>query len=437
MSLLVVGVSHRTAGLGLLERVSLDGPAADDLAHRLCDGVYVDEAMVLATCNRLEVYADVTGFHGGVAELGQQLAKATGVRLEELSEHLYVHYDAAAVAHLFAVTAGLDSMAVGEQQILGQVRAGLRAGQESGTVGRGLDPVIQTALRVGKRAHTETDLDRAGHNLVEAGLAEAEVRLGPLTDRHALVIGAGSMSGLAVATLARHGVASITVANRTHERAVRLAAGVGGTAVPMAELPAALAAADLVVSSTGAVGHVVDVALVTGARQRRADSAPQVFVDLAVPRDVDPAVGGLHGVDVLDLAAIGASLAAGDLRRDVTAARDLVAAEVDAYLTAARAEAVAPTVVALRRHARELMEAELSRLDSRLGADLDERVRAELAQTVHRVVEKLLHTPTVKMKELAAGPEGSSYADALRTLFGLDPQAIRAVSQPTHPGGAR
>ncbi|MFN8074936.1 MAG: glutamyl-tRNA reductase [Kineosporiaceae bacterium] len=442
MSLLVVGVSHRTADLSLLERVSLDTPAADDLAHRLCEGAYVGEAMVLATCNRLEVYADVTGFHGGVAELGQQLAKATGVRLEELSDHLYVHYDAAAIAHLFSVTAGLDSMAVGEQQILGQVRAGLRRGQEGGTVGRGLDPVVQNALRVGKRAHAETDLDRAGHNLVEAGLAESARRLGPLEGLHALVIGAGSMSGLAVATLHRHGVASITVVNRTFERAQRLAAGVEGTARPTVELPDALAHADLVVSSTGAVGHVLDAALVSAARTLRAElsdgvAEPQVFVDLALPRDVAPAVAALDGVTVLDLAAIGACLAADTLRKDVGAARDLVSAEVEAYLVAARAEAVAPTVVALRRHARELVDAELSRLDSRLGADLDERVRGELAQTVHRVVEKLLHTPTVKMKELAAGPEGSSYADALRTLFGLDPQAVRAVSDPTHPGGAR
>jgi glutamyl-tRNA reductase len=440
VSELVVGLSYRTAPIAFLERASLEAAAARDLEARLVRSDHVAEAVVLSTCNRLEVYAEVSKFHGGVDDVAQALADATAVPLGELTEHLYVHYEAAAVAHLFAVASGLESMAVGEQQILGQVRAALRAAQDGGSVGRVLSALLQRALHVGKRAHAETGLDHAGRSLVEAGLERAAAVLGPLGDADVLVVGAGAMSGLVVATLQRTGVRRLTVANRTHDRALRLAEPVGAQTVAMADLPAALAAADLVVSCTGAVGHVVPAAVARAAAQRR-DHRVQVYVDLALPRDVDPAAGDVPGVLIIDLEALGrelsgpAPLGAGSSSVDgsLQAARAIVAQEVADYLTAQRSEAVAPTVVALRSRARAVVEAELGRLEARVG-DLDPAVRAELERTVHRVVEKLLHTPTVRVKQLAGEPGGDAYAAALRELFDLGPLigATVAAEAPDH-----
>ncbi len=428
MSVLVVGLSHRTAPIEVLERASLSAQSAADLAVRLCAGDHVLEAVCLVTCNRLEVYAEVSKFHGGVGEVGTALATTIGIGLEELTEHLYAHYEAAAVSHLFEVTSGLDSMAVGEAQILGQVRSALRAGQAAGSAGREIGRLLQYALRAGKRAHRDTQLDHAAPSLVDAGLARAASVLGDLQGTRVLVIGAGAMSGLAVASAARAGVAGITVCSRTPERAQRLAQSVSslashpvpGRAAVMTELVTELAAADIVIACAGAPGH-----LVTRNDARRAnasrDGATQVYLDLAVPRDVDPAIGELDGMHVVDLELLGRDLRRAGLADVIAAARALVAGEVASYLAAQRAEEVAPTVIALRTMASAVVEAELNRLESRVGR-LEPRVYAELEQTVHRVVEKLLHAPTVRMKELAAEPGGSSYAEALRTLFNLGPE---------------
>jgi len=434
VSLLVVGISHHSAPLDVLERVALDSAAARALAIDLLATEHVCEAVVLATCNRIEVYADVTTFHGGLADVGQALAARTGTNLADLTEHLYVRYAEHAVSHLFTVASGLDSMAVGEAQVLGQVRSSLRTGQDDGTVGRALDPLLQHSLRVGKRAHTETGLDRAGHSLVQAALARAEEHAVALPLARTMVVGAGAMSGLAAATLHRMGARSITIANRTPERARRLAAAVQGKWLLLDDdeaLTSALAQADVVVSCTGASGQVLTLERVAAAREQRAASAagsgtsaaPQLLVDLALPRDVAPAVADLRGVHVIDLATLGLELADDSVGADLDAARGIVAEEVATYLQVLRADEVAPTVVALRSYARQVVESELGRMRTRLGADLDPRVAAEVERSVHRVVEKLLHTPTVRVKSLA-GQDGTRYAAALRELFDLDVDAV-------------
>jgi glutamyl-tRNA reductase len=426
MSVLVVGLSHRTSPIELLERTTLGPDEASELSAELCRGDHVIEAASLVTCNRLEVYADVSKFHGGVGEIGNALARVTGVPLEELTEHLYVHYEGAAVAHLYRVACGLDSMAVGEAQILGQVRTALRSAQATGSAGRTIGHLVQNALRVGKRAHSETRLDRAGPTLVEAGLQRAGELLGPLEQARVLVLGAGSMSGLAVASVGRAGMTSISVSSRTLARAERLAASVAGVAVPLVELPAALAAADLVIACAGSVGYLVsapDVITAQAARGYR----PQVFIDLALPRDVDPAIADQPGAHVFDLEQLGRDLYARGLSEDLADVRSLVSDEVEVYLADQRAKEVAPTVVALRAMARSVVETELHRLESRVGA-IDPGVLAELEQTVHRVVEKLLHQPTVRVKELAAEPGGDSYAEALRLLFNLGPEPSGALA---------
>jgi glutamyl-tRNA reductase len=289
---------------------------------------------------------------------------------------------------------------------------------------------VQQALRVGKRAHTETTIDAAGPSLVAAGLAHVEPVVGPIERAHVLVVGAGTMSSLAATTVRRLGAASITVANRTPARARRLAGSVDGawTTLDGDALRAALAAADVVVTCTGAVGHVVDPGDVAAARTVR-DGRPQLFVDLALPRDVDPAVAALEGVTVLDLEALGSALAGAEAVEGVEQAGAIVTQEVEAWMAGRRAAAVAPTVAALRARAREVVAGEVTRMRARLGDGLDEVVQAELEHTVHRVVEKLLHTPTVRVKSLAAAaPEGGSYAAALRELFDLDLDDVASVS---------
>ncbi len=427
MSVLVIGLSHRSAPLPVLEAVALGPAEIADLDRALVACAHVAEAAVLATCNRLEVYAEVATFHGAVAEITRELARATGVPRDELTAHLVVHYEEAAVAHLFSVACGLESMALGERQILGQVRTSLATAQESITPGGPLGLLLRHALHVGKRVHSETDLDHAGHSLMDAGLARAVEVLGSLETVDALVVGAGAMSALAVAGLAKAGVASVRVTNRTPERAERLAASVGGTTVPFDSFASALADADLVLSCTGAPRPVVELAWARAAWQARGGAA-QVYLDLALPRDVAAEVAGLSGIVVEDLASLGAHLAQDPAAVDLAGVRAVIAEEVTAFLAGRRAALVAPTVVALRSRAEAVVSAELARLEARLGT-VDERVRTEVAQTVHRVVDKLLHTPTVRVKELAGAAPNGSYAQALRDLFDLPadhPEALGA-----------
>ena len=429
MSVLVVGLSHRTAPVELLERAALPADASVKLLDDVVASDHAGEAMVLSTCNRVEVYADVDKFHGGVAQTSELLARRTGVPIDELTQHLYVHYEDRAVAHLFAVACGLDSMVVGESQILGQVRAALRAAQDNGTAGRTLGALAQQALRVGKRARTETGIDRAGRSLVTAGLEEAQRTLGTVAGTSALVVGAGAMSALAATLVARAGAARVVVANRTLAHAERVAAAVGGVAVPLAELPRALTEADLVVSCTGAVGHVIGADVVAAAQRARGER-PLVVLDLALPRDVEPEAHGVPGVTVVDLESLATVLEATEHMADVDATRAIVADEVTAFLGWQRAASVAPTVVALRDMADGVVRAELIRLAGRLP-DLAPRHRAEIELTVQRVVDKVLHAPTVRVKQLAGEQFGSgqSYADALSKLFGLDQSAVDAVTR--------
>ncbi|MFE1312132.1 glutamyl-tRNA reductase [Streptomyces sp. NPDC058755] len=565
MSLLVVGLSHRSAPVSVLERAALSPDAQVKLLQDTVAAEPATEAAVLATCNRIELYADVDKFHAGVAELSTLLAQHSGVGLEELTPYLYVHYEDRAVHHQFSVACGLDSMVVGEGQILGQIKDSLARAQELHTAGKLLNDLFQQSLRVGKRAHSETGIDRAGQSLVTFGLEQLAAG-GDVEEwaagRRALVIGAGSMSSLAAATLARAGVAEVVVANRTVERAERLAqilteaddTTVTARAVRMDAVPDELTRADVVVSCTGATGLVLtaeavaqavegrtgqpvadladdarttvkpalpatgvaaeencplDLAAVQGAtgfsvhgeaavagmnaatleqhaawvaggtvdrrgggtshavqavgearRSPEADAelitalaataatvgriperrkpepaaviprpAPALFfLDLAMPRDIDAAVHRLAGVRLVDIESLAEASADAPMAADVDQVRRIVSDEVAAFGAAQRAAHITPTVVALRTMAADVVAGEIARLDGRLP-DLDERQRGEIRQAVHRVVDKLLHAPTVRVKQLAAEPGGAGYADALRTLFDLDPETVAAVSR--------
>jgi glutamyl-tRNA reductase len=448
VSLLAVGVSHQTAPLALLEQFAMTADDRVKALHELVESDHVSEAVVLATCNRIEVFAEVERFHGGVTDVSRVLARQAGATVEELSPYVTVHYEDQALTHLFSVAAGLDSMVVGETQVLGQLRAAYALAREEGTVGRALHPVAQRALRVGKRVHSETGIDKAGASLVSVALDRVETRTGSLRDRVVLVVGAGSMGALAATTLARRG-AAVVVSSRTEATAARLADSVGGRMAQLSRLPQELAEADVLVTCTGASGLVVGTDVVAGALADRA-GRPLVVVDLALPRDVDPDVAALPGVHVVDLALLQGERASGTAgpdavgAADVAAARALIETETALLRVERQAAEVAPTVSALRSQAAGVVDAELLRLSGRLP-DLDARARAEVARTVHRVVDKLLHEPTVRVKELAAAPGGTDYAGALRALFGLGIDAdvdVEAASlaeavavDPERPGG--
>ncbi|MFI2380543.1 glutamyl-tRNA reductase [Streptomyces sp. NPDC018964] len=554
MSLLVVGLSHRSAPVSVLERASLSEDARIKLLQDTVAAEPAAEAAVLSTCNRIELYADVDKFHAGVAELSTLLAQHSGVGLEELTPYLYVHYEDRAVHHLFSVACGLDSMVVGEGQILGQIKDALARAQELHTAGRLLNDLFQQALRVGKRAHSETGIDRAGQSLVTFGLEQLAVGAPVETwarDKKALVIGAGSMSSLAAATLARAGVAEIVIANRTPERAERLAqiltegddTDVLARAVPMGSVPFELTRADVVVSCTGATGLVLTADAIAAGVEGRVGEQPAAgtetvpaegaplpptsvgteencpldlsavrpgfsvmgeaavagmdaatleqhaawaagttvdrrrsertgrggpeadaeligalaatasavgriperrrpepvaepprpepvlfLLDLAMPRDIDAAAHRLAGVRLVDIESLAEASADAPMAADVDQVRRIVSDEVAAFGAAQRAAHITPTVVALRTMAADVVAGEIARLEGRLPG-LDDKHRAEITQTVRRVVDKLLHAPTVRVKQLAAEPGGAGYADALRTLFDLDPETVASVSR--------
>ncbi len=440
MSVLVVGLSHKSAPVAILERAVVGGDALTKLLRDVSQAGNVAGVFVVSTCNRVEVYAEVDKFHSGVTSISELLARHSGLPLSELTPHLYVHYEDRAVQHLLAVACGLESMVVGESQILGQVRQSLGVAREQGTLSRILGDLGALALRTAKRAHTETGIDRAGANLVGVGIRLAAEHLptpgdgeAPLRGCAVLVVGAGSMSSLAATTAARMGALRIVVANRTPDRARRLAAAVSGTTADLDDLPSALPDADLVISCTGAVGFVISADDVTRALRRRGPGRPLVLLDLALPRDVEEAVGRLPGVSLVSLAMLGEAADPGITgqiahRADVAAVRSIVAEEFDARVSAEHAARVAPTVVALRAKAAEVVDAEIARLSGRLNT-LDARAHSEVARAMRRVVDKLLHAPTVRVKELAGSAAGDSYENALRVLFDLDPAAIEAVTR--------
>jgi glutamyl-tRNA reductase len=428
VNLLSVGASYRTADVGTLERLAIAEDAIPSVLQRLLDQPYVGEAVVVSTCNRVEVYAAVTGFHGGLSDVCAVLAEQAGLTPADLAGHLYVHYDEAAVRHSFRVSAGLDSMVVGEAQILGQFRDAYHAATEADSAGRLLHELMQQALRVGKRAHAETGIDRAGQSVVTAALDVAATHLGDLTGRPALVIGAGAMGALSVATLTRAGVGPLQITNRNAQRAERLAEAYGATAVPFAELDAALASVDLVVSATASISPVLT-------RERLAKAKPLVVLDLAVPRDVAPDATDVDGVTVIDIDGLAASRRALPAAAETAAVEQIVAGEVEHFLAWLRGADIAPTVAALRTRADDVVSGELRKLVAR-RPEFTEEQRADVSRTLHRVVQQLLHSPTVRVRQLAAEPGGDQYATLLRELFDLDvPHATQADAVPEIGGG--
>ena len=445
MSVIVVGLNHRTAPLELLERVTV---APDRLAKALADvrsRVSLDEVVILSTCMRTEVYATADRFHPAVQDIRNFLCESSFSAPEDVADHLTMLYDDAAIGHLFAVAAGLDSAVLGESEVLAQVRTAWETARSEGAAGPVLSGLFRHAVEVGKRVRSETAIARGTTSVSQAAVAlaaehlrsmedgagrtgpdQASLRVGerrergPLDGRHILVVGAGEMGeGMAVA-LGGSGASEVLVANRTPSRAVALAARIGGRAVPFDHLAPALAEVDVVLTSTGASEPLLtvdDLAPVLSLRAGR----PLLVVDVAVPRDVEPAARSLPGLVILDLDDLRAFARAGlqDRRREVARVHSIIDEEVASYQSDAVARQAAPTISALRSRAETIRTAEIERFRGRLEG-LDPRQREAVEALTRGIVAKLLHEPTVRLKDAAGTPRGERLGDSIRSLFDLE-----------------
>ena len=419
MSVVVIGLNHRSVPLDLLERMTIDDSRLGKALHDVASREHVSEAVVLSTCNRTEIYVVAEKFHGAYADLRNFLSEMAYLPPEDFADHLYVQYDDDAVAHLFAVTSGLESAVVGEAEILGQVRRAWERAQEEDTAGSSLNLLFRHALEVGKRARTETGISRHIASVSTAAVAMAAERLGSLAGRRILVLGAGEMGEGMVRSLVAAGVADVRIANRTWERAVELADQLGGAAVRLADLNESLAEVDLLLTSTGASSIMLehgDLARVMAARHGR----PLLIVDVAVPRDVDPTAADLPGVTLLDMDDLRTFADAGLAERqgEVAAVRRMLVEEVERFVSVSTAREVAPLVAGMHERGEAVRSAELERYRSRLG-ELDARQIEALEALTKGIVAKLLHDPTIGLKDAAGTPRGERLAEAMRDLFDL------------------
>jgi glutamyl-tRNA reductase len=420
VSVVVIGLNHRTAPLDLLERMAIADGVLPKALHDLIARENLSEAVVLSTCNRTEVYAVAEKFHGAFADIRNFLGDLSYLPPEAFADHLYLHYDVPAVRHLLEVTAGLDSAVLGESEIQGQVKHAWECARNEGATGTTLNLLFRHALQAGKRARTETGIARNIASVSQAAVAMATERLGALQDKSVLVVGAGDMGEGMTAALAQAGVAEVRVANRTRSRAQALADRVGGQAVSLVELPTQLAHADLVLTSTGSQLPMIGTADIDQAMAGRADR-PLLIVDIAVPRDVDAAVAGIDGVTLLDMDDLRAFAQQGiaERQREVTRVEAILDDELQGYLLETSAREVAPMVVALRGRAEAIRVTELGRFRSRFTTLEPAELEAVEAFT-KSLVAKLLHEPTVVLKDAAGSPRGDRLVAALRELFSIE-----------------
>jgi glutamyl-tRNA reductase len=402
VSLVVVGLNHRTVPLLTLEGMSVDAARLPKALHDLAGRDHLANVVVVSTCARTEVYALASKFHGAMSDLRNFLAEWSGTPPEAFADHLYGYHDTEAVRHLFRVAAGADSAVLGEGEILHQVRTAWDVARTEETAGPVLSALFRQAVEVGKRVRSETAIARGTTSLSQAAVALADEELGTLVARTSLVVGAGEMgetTAIALAAVTERG--PIFVANRTFARG------------------ADLARADVVITSTGSSSVLFDVETMTSVLKRR-DGRPLLVVDIAVPRDVDPAVSELRGLTLLDMEDLQryAARALAGRKAELPAVEEIIDAEVERYQSVAASRQADPVVVALRSRAEAIRVAELERVEGRL-ASLDDDQRRAVEALTRGLVAKLLHEPTINVKAAAGSPDGQVLTGALRQLFEL------------------
>lgn len=420
MPVLALGISFRHAPIDLLERLAFGDDDLVKAYRRVEDDEGVDGAVILSTCNRVEVYGAVPSYHAGFLALKRLLVETRGVAEVELSEPLYAHWERDAAEHLFAVAGGLDSMVLGETQIQSQVREALRSAAREGAADANLTGLFHAAARAGRRIRQETSIGAAPDAFVRLAVDHAEGELGGIEGRRTVVVGAGTMAALTVKHLRQRGIGPVRILNRSLEHARALADRTGADHGDLAALPEALAQTDLVVSATGAIGTVVHADLVRAARDGR--GSPLVLIDLAVPRDVEPEAGDLDGVTLIDVEALRARAPEGD-DATVAQARTILEEEVRRFIVRRRGDELAPLIRAIRRRGDAVLRGELDRFASRL-ASLTPDERGAVEGLASAIVAKLLHDPIVALKERSEPGSGREHARLLAELLGLDPSRL-------------
>ena len=418
MSLIVVGLNHRTAPVDLLERMTVPEELLAKVLHDLAAREHLLEVVVLSTCNRIEVYARCTHFHPAVGDVSAFLSDYSGAAPDDFAELLYTYYDEAAVTHLFAVAAGLDSMIVGEHEILGQVREAWQVAVREGTAPQ-LAGLFRHAVESGKRVRTETGIGRHPVSIASAAVSVAAEHLGTFEGAKVLVIGAGQMATGLASTLRSRGVEHVWIANRTLARAEAAAERIGAEAIPLSEIADTLVDADVLLSSTASSQVLVERATIEMVMACRG-GRPLLVVDVALPRDVDPGVREINDVTLLDLDDLKdyARRSAERRRNEIGKVREILAAEIERYRADRSSREVAPLVTSLRDLGEGVRVSELERFRTKLER-LDPEQRAVVEALSHGIVNKLLHEPTVRVKDAAGTPRGEYYADALAALFDL------------------
>lgn len=423
MLITVVGLNHRTAPLAVREKLSFPEHTLKEVLRGLAAREGVESCVVISTCNRTEVYA-VLSEEDGLQNIWHFLAERCGSPVEAIKSHTYSYSFAEGVRHLFRVSGGLDSMVLGETQILGQVKQAYQFAHQVGTVNWLLNCAFQQALAVGKRVRAETGIDKNPVSISYAAVELVRQTLGSLEGREVLIVGAGKMSELTVKHLLSHGVAGVIVSNRSYPRAVELAGQFGGRAVRFDELYQWMEHADIVISCTAASHYVIRAEPMSAVVAERGGRT--IFlIDIAVPRDVAPEVGHLPGVVLYDIdslqSVVDANLA--ERRRAAVAAERIIDAELREFLLALGSRFVIPTVVALKKRGEEIKQNELDRALNRLGGELSDRERKVISAMANSIINQLLHEPITRLKKLALTPEGHFYSDALQKLFDLEPES--------------
>ncbi len=431
MELIVVGLNYQTAPVEIRERVSVSDLEIEDVLSGLRSTHTVLESVVVSTCNRTEIYAVVTSDHAGKDYLTTLLAKRAGLEREELAKHIYVHTAGVAVEHLMKVTCGLDSMVLGETQILGQVRNAYLVAQSVDSTGMLLNQLFRRAIQLGKQAQSETEIGQRAVSVSYAAVQLAKKIYGDLRDTKALVLGAGSMSKLSVQYLVAAGVRELVVVNRTLERAEELAQSVGATAMPWSSLGHALANTDLVISSTGSPVPILSAEVVHEAmRTRRRKSVPLTLIDIAVPRDLDPAIVGLKNVYLYDIDDLEGVIQANlqERQRQAEVVFEMVANACQDYANWMAEQAVVPLIAAVREKGIRIQADVMASLERKLP-NLSDHDKKVLQKHTMSIVNQILRDPVQNMKELAIASGGSEHVRIFAELFGVSASELEKQGQ--------
>jgi glutamyl-tRNA reductase len=419
MSIVVLGINYHTSPVTLLEKVMIPVPAMSEALRVLSSHSDIREVIVLSTCNRTEVYAVAERYHAAHTDILEFLCETSGLSADEITPHLYSQFDDDAVVHLFEVAAGIDSAVLGETEIVGQVREAWDFAMKQGTSRSTLNLLFRYALESGKRARTETGISRSTASVAHAAVEMAEEILGTLSGKRVLVVGAGEMGEGVAGALSRAGTESITVLNRTVSRAEALANKIGARVSDFESLENELSTADVVLACTGAGGVIIDHELL--ARVRQGVSTPILVVDIALPRDVAASVAELPGVTLRDLDNLSDWAQRGIDKRssEVGQVREIIGEEVKRFLLDQTQRQAAPLVAQLREVVESIRTAEMDRFETALSAMTPEQ--RDLVESIsHGIINKMLHAPSVRLREAAGTPQGERLSAAVRDLFSLD-----------------